>query len=78
MVSTQYIEMDGNILRYSPDGVSLVDRNLETLWSENHDMQNPIADVCGDSAVIADRDGTTIEIFDGQGLTGSVSTSYGL
>lgn len=78
VVSTQYIEMDGNILRYSPDGVSLVDRNLETLWSENHDMQNPIADVCGDSAVIADRDGTTIEIFDGQGLTGSVSTSYGI
>lgn len=78
VVSTQYIEMGGNILRYSPEGASLVNSSLETLWSETYDMANPVADVCEDSAVIADRDGTAIEIFDSQGRTGSISTSYGI
>lgn len=76
IVSTKYVEMDGRILRYSPDGVSLVTDKLETLWSENYSMQNPVADVRGKKAVIADRDGTTIKIFDKDGLTGTVNTSY--
>ena len=78
VVSTQYIEMGGNMLRYSPEGASLLNSSLETLWSETYDMANPVADVCEDSAVIADRDGTAIEIFDSQGRTGSISTSYGI
>lgn len=76
IISTKYVEMDGKILRYSPDGVSLVNRKMETLWSETHSMQNPVADVRGSHAVVADQDGTAIEIYDTDGLTGSVSTSY--
>ncbi len=78
VISTKYAELDGNILRYSPEGASLVNNSLETLWSETYDMQNPIADICDDAAVIADRDGTSIEIFDRGGRTGSVSTSYSI
>ena len=44
-VSTQYVNLDGKILRYSPDEVSVVNSNLETVWSENYQIQNPIADV---------------------------------
>lgn len=76
IISTKYVEMDGKILRYSPDGVSLVNKKMETLWSETHSMQNPVADVKGDHAVVADQDGTAIEIYDTHGLTGSISTSY--
>lgn len=76
IVSTKYMEMDGKILRYSPDGVSLVTNKMETLWNETFSMQNPIADVNGNKAVIADRDGTTLLMFDKNGLTGSVTTSY--
>ena len=36
IVSTNYVEMDGNILRYSPDGVSLVSDKMSTLWSETY------------------------------------------
>lgn len=78
VISTRYVEMDGKILRYSPDGVSLVNNRMETQWSETHTMQNPIADVRGSYAVVADRDGTTLEIYDSNGLTGSVSTSYSI
>lgn len=78
VVSTSYIEMDGDILRYSPDGVSLVSDKMSTLWSETYQMQNPVADVNGTRAVIADKDGTTLEIYDKSGKTGSVTTSYSI
>ena len=68
--------MDGKILRYSPEGASLVNGEMEPYWSYLYDMQNPAADVNGDKAVIADIDGTAMEIFDGEGETGSVTTSY--
>ena len=57
VVSTQYVEMDGDILRYSPDGVSVVDSSMNTVWNETYTMQNPIADVNGSRAVVADSEG---------------------
>lgn len=78
IISTSYMEMDGKILRYTPEGASLVDAKLQTHWSELYDMENPVADVCGKAAVIADQDGTTIKIFNKDGLTGTVTTSYNI
>ena len=78
VVSTKYVEMNGKILRYSPEGVSLENRNLETIWSDIYEMQNPVADVCGTRAVIADRDGTSLRIYDEDGLAGSAITSYSI
>lgn len=78
IISTKYEEMDGKILRYSPEGASLVNSKMETLWSTLYEMQDPVADVYGTKAVIADRDGTTLKIFDKNGETGSVTTSYSI
>lgn len=77
-VATQYTNLSGKILRYSSDEVSLVNKNLETVWSETYQMHNPVADVCGDSAVIADKDGTAMVFLDKNGITGSVTTSYSI
>ena len=73
VISTSYVEMDGDILRYSPDGVSLVSDKMNTLWSETYQMQNPMADVNGTRAVIADKDGTELEIYDKSGKSGMVA-----
>lgn len=78
VVSTQYVEMDGDILRYSPDGVSVVDSSMNTVWNETYTMQNPIADVNGSRAVIADSGGTSLYICDKKGVTGTVTTSYSI
>ena len=75
-VSTKYVELDGKFLKYSPDQVALVTKDLETVWSETHSMQNPVADVNGKRVVIADKDGTRLEMYNQDGLTGSCSTSY--
>ena len=55
VVSTKYLEMSGKILRYSPDGASLVNSSMDTYWSVLYEMQNPVADVKDDRAVIADQ-----------------------
>lgn len=78
VVSTNYVEMSGKILRYSPDGASLVNGSMDASWSVLYEMQKPVADVNDDKAVIADQDGTLIEIFDKDGETGSVTTSYNI
>lgn len=78
VVSTQYVEMDGDILRYSPDAVSVVDSSMNTVWNETYTMQNPIADVNGSRAVIADSEGTSLYICDKKGVTGTVTTSYSI
>ena len=78
VVSTGYVEMDGDILRYSPDGVSLVDKNMDTVWNETYTMQNPVADVKGSNAVVADSEGTTMLICNKKGVTGNVTTPYSI
>ena len=78
VVATNYVEMSGKILRYSSDGASLVSDTMDAYWSTLYEMQNPVADVRGDRAVIADQDGTLLEMFDKDGETGSVTTSYNI
>ncbi|MDO4649571.1 MAG: DUF5711 family protein [Eubacteriales bacterium] len=78
IVSTGYKEFNGKILRYSQTEVALVDTRMETLWNATYTMTNPIADVCGDYAVIADQDGTVMEIYNSSGFLGEVTTSYAI
>lgn len=77
-IATKYVEMDGSILRYSSDGASLVSKKQETLWTITYEMQNPIADICGDTAVIADQEGTSMVVLDKNGQTGSITASYNI
>ena len=78
IVSTQYEVLSGKILRYSPDGAALVNSEMDAYWSSLYEMQNPVADIRGDWAVIADVDGTSMKIFDKDGEVGSVTTSYSI
>lgn len=78
IVSTKYEVMSGKILRYSPDGAALVNSEMDAYWSSLYKMQNPVADIRGDWAVIADVDGTSMKIFDKDGEAGSVTTSYSI
>ena len=78
IVSTKYEVMSGKILRYSPDGAALVNSEMDAYWSSLYEMQNPVADIRGDWAVIADVDGTSMKIFDKDGEAGSVTTSYSI
>ena len=70
--------MAGKVLRYSPEGASLVNSEMEAYWSTLYEMENPVADINDGWAVIADIDGTDLKIFDKNGEVGSVTTSYNI
>lgn len=45
VVSTGYEEMANGILRYSPEGASLVNSSMESYWSVLYEMKNPVAEI---------------------------------
>ena len=51
-------------LKYSKGGVSYIGEKNETYWSSSFEMKDPVIDVNGAYAVIADRTGNTLQIFD--------------
>lgn len=73
--SARYLDFNGNILRYSQDGASAFNISNDMIWNETFEMQNPIADSCGDYAALGDYMGTTIYIFNSEGLKGTIDTS---
>lgn len=65
--SVQYVTYYGNILRYSKDGAIYYKKKNKTIWNATYEMHNPVADVCGRYAVIADQYGTTVCVFNLEG-----------
>ena len=73
--SAHYLEFNGNILRYSQDGASAFNIDNDMIWNVTFEMQNPIADSCKDYVALGDYMGTTIYIFNSEGLKGTIDTS---
>jgi hypothetical protein len=72
----QYLKYDGGVLKYSRDGATAIDKEGNLLWNGSYEMKKPIADVCAEYAVVADQGGTSIQIFDGEGVAGRISTVH--
>lgn len=73
--NARYLKFGNNVLRYSQDGALALNIANDMLWNETFEMQNPIVDVCGDYAAIGDYMGTTIYVYNSEGLQGTIDTS---
>ncbi|MCR5589972.1 MAG: DUF5711 family protein [Lachnospiraceae bacterium] len=73
--NARYLKFGDNILRYSQDGASAFNIANDMLWNETFEMQNPIVDICNDYVAIGDYMGTTIYVYNSEGLQGSIDTS---
>ena len=73
--NARFVKVGDNILRYSQDGASEFNIINDMLWNETFEMQNPIVDTCGDYVAIGDYMGTTIYVYNSEGLQGSIDTS---
>jgi len=73
-----YEEFGGNLLKYTSDGVSYINSNGDIVWTAGIDMKVPIADVCGDYAVVADKGGNSLSIFNLEGQVGSQTMQYSI
>ncbi len=71
---TQYVPLGKYICRYNADGVSCVTRKNVLNWSITYNMQAPIADVCKDTLVIAEQQGTQVYVVNKDGLVGNFET----
>lgn len=73
-ISTQYLEVDGNLFTYSGEGASLQDTKGNVFWTFPYEMQSPIVDVCDSTIVVADQGGTTMALFNREGEMGTTQT----
>ena len=73
-LNTQYAEYNGQLLRYSRDGITCVNSRNEAVWSQTYNMQSPILDICGSTAAVADQQGNEVYCCDSQGLVTQITT----
>lgn len=73
--ATQFVEFQGNILKYSNDGAFYTDTVNELIWNQTYEMSNPQIDICEGYLVIYDKKGTNIYILNKDGLQGSIETT---
>ncbi|MCR5102474.1 MAG: DUF5711 family protein [Butyrivibrio sp.] len=73
--SSKIINLNGHILMYSKDGVSLVGSNGDSMWNLTYEMQNPISRVCEDVVAIGDYNGHLIYVANTDGEMGEIDTN---
>ena len=76
--TANYISFSANLLKYTPDGVSYIDANGNTVWTAGIDMKMPIAVASGDYAAVADLNGNVVCIFNSDGLVNSATMPYSI
>lgn len=72
---TEYADFGDNLLKFNRDGISCINRNGETVWTQGYEMKSPVVETCGDFGIVADRRGYTMYIFSTEGITGSAGTT---
>lgn len=73
--NSNYIQCLDGVLRYSRDGVVLLTEKGDEIWNQPCQMNNPIVEMCGDSVAIGDKGGTSILVFQKNGLKGEIHTA---
>lgn len=49
-----YRSFQDKLLKYSRDGISLVDESGKAVWNGGYEMEKPAVDTCGDYVIVAD------------------------
>lgn len=63
-----------NILIYSSDGASCINRKGETLWNQTFEIQDPIIAICQNIAAIGNYNGRTIYLMNTEKAIGEIDT----
>lgn len=74
--TANYVEFCSGLLKYTPDGVSYIDANGNTVWSAGVDMKQPVAVVSGKYVAIADLNGNVVGVFNNEGPVSNLTMPY--
>ena len=72
--TTEFVPFGENVLKYTKDGASYLDKSGKAVWSMSYELKSPICYVNGDYAVIGDQQGNDIYIVDKTGSQGQATT----
>lgn len=61
-----YLSFQDKLLKYSRDGISLVDGTGETIWNGGYEMEKPAVDTCGSYVVVADIGAKGFHVYNGE------------
>ncbi len=74
--NVNYIQFADGMLKYSKDGIALVNRKGKEAWNQPYQIKNPIVDTYyNEAAVVADKGGNTMMVLDREGLKGEIQTT---
>ena len=71
-----YEHFGENVIKYSHDGASYIDKTAKDVWVDTFEMGSPKAYVSGEYACIYDAQGSQIRIYGTEGLLGNITTAY--
>lgn len=70
--SAKFQEFNGNILKYSQDGISYLDLDNNVIWNHPYSMQEPIISTCEEYVAVAEQKGNIIYVLNSEGLQGEI------
>lgn len=70
-----YEQFADGVLKYSRDGISYLNQHGEEMWNQSYQMKNPVVDVNGSSAAVADKGGNAVLVFNEEGVRGETQTN---
>lgn len=74
-VEATCVNLDGDILQYSKDGMSLMKANGDVVWNRTYEIQVPMVEICGSIVAIGDYNGRTIYVADTTSSLGEITTA---
>ncbi|MEE1313091.1 MAG: DUF5711 family protein [Lachnospiraceae bacterium] len=66
------------IIKYNENQVIYYNSNGKMVWSQEYSIKNPVIKVCGDYAMIMDKDGNQVYVFNKKGKMHTFSTAYSI
>ena len=70
-----YMPFEGNLLKYSRDGISVLDDEGKTLWNAGYEMEHPQIDICEDHVVAADIGSKKCYVYSGDDQGKEIETN---
>ena len=70
-----YRQFSNGVLKYSRDGIAYLNRKSEEIWNYPYQIKNPFVETYKETAIVADKGGNYILVFDDEGVKGEIQTS---
>lgn len=70
-----YESFAGNVIKYSRDGIILMDKKAKEIWVDTYEMREPTLQKSRNYILLFDKQGNSLKIYGKDGLSGFASTN---